>query len=688
VPAPGDKTNTAGKAAFSTTKEARPGQADTGAAAEPTQYFFEIRYVVDGTSVQGNRDRSFLHRGINHTGELSFFSNTPVFGTRRLEQVYVGRYTDNPRVDPERNSLQRAYVKLTGHTFETTAGDALINYSRLTLNQNIKGLHVRKDLGERFRAYGTVGFFTDRWGALYRDYTVFRDITLDCNAASAPGMPAPGCIEQPPGSGNFVVSPESPGKPYSRLVGGARGEWKIQRNGWLAVNWSHGKDLQQSLPEARVVCEDTLSGFRTVRVISPGCLAGETLVPGGNRPAIERFNNDVLGFDANVELAAGLRLRGEFVYGWTAGGVPPAGANFNNFICASQPPIVGASVLDARCFGGQVSDFAGRFELAQRVRRLNWRVDYARFQPDFYSANARQIRDLQDFNARGDYEISRRVLVGGSWRRSSDNLNGKRNFTNLVQAPEVRASIRDLPVPWLPGRRMNLYAGYRQRTLETTGSPLATEQRDRTTRIPFVGVEVQTGTARFNFDYEHRFDSDDVTPQLGSDTDRFAFGYRGLYAWAGWEWNPFLRFELERLGKNSPNNPALSATDPALVFPADFFDAFDTNRSIQAGFLLEAPRYIRIDAQYREFNSVLLSPVRASVLLDPAQNFFYLNQGFKRPNWRAAVTYKVANDENKTVTVFYERGNNFFDTGDPFAPDLKSFRETIIGGMVILRFGR
>jgi hypothetical protein len=229
--------------------------------------------------------------------------------------------------------------------------------------------------------------------------------------------------------------------------------------------------------------------------------------------------------------------------------------------------------------------------------------------------------------------------------------------------------------------------GYRERNLETAGNPLPTESRKRSTRIPFLAVGLTAGPAQLTFDYERRHESDAVHPVLSTDTARFAGGYRASHAWGEWHFSPFVRFELERLEKSAPKNAALSPTDPTLVFPGDFFGAFDTNRSIQSGFLLEAPRYFRIEGQYREFNSVSLSALRASAALDPLLRFFYMNQGFKRPSWRASVTFKVANDENKTVTAFYERMNNFFDRGDPFVADLKSFRETVIGATILLRFG-
>jgi hypothetical protein len=683
--APGAEKGTPAAAAKSAAPwRSRTQQPPEAPPAEPGKLFIELRYTVDGTMLQGNRDRSFLHSGINHTGEVNFLRSLDLGGGRRFEGLFIGRYTDNPRVDPERNSLQKAYAKLTGPTYEGLVGDALANYSRLVLNQNVKGLHLRKDFHPRLRGQATAGFFTDRWGSLYRDYTVFRDITLDCVTIPSPGVNPPGCVEDPPGSGQFGLNPASPAKPYSRLTSGARVEWKLGQGSWLAGNWSHGKDLQQSLPEARVFCDDTTTGFRTVRDILPGCLPGETLLPDANRPAVESTNNDVASAEANLDWKRpGINARAEFAHSWTAGGPPPAGASFGNFVCAALPAVTGASVLDARCFRGQVSDFAIRMEASQRWKKVRWRADYARFAPDFFSASARQVRDLQDFYARGDYELNPRVSLTGTWRRSSDNLNGLRNFTNVVQAPEIRAGLRDLPFY----RPLLLQIGYRQRRLQTAGNPLATEFRDRTTYIPFLSADVPVRDLRFGFEYEHRKDSDRARPTLSADTDRYGFSFRGAWNWEGWDFSPELRFDLERLRKNTPDDPARSVTDPALIFPADFFNAYDSSRSIRAGFLVEAPKYVFVEAYYREFNSVVLLPIPASAQLDPLRRFFYLNPGFKRPNWRATITYKIKNDENRTVTLLYERSNNRFATGDPFVRDDKSFRETVIGATVLLRFG-
>ena len=410
--------------------------------------------------------------------------------------------------------------------------------------------------------------------------------------------------------------------------------------------------------------------------------------------------------------------RGEIARSWTAGGVPPATAvtSPGSFLCAPQSPVVGASVLDSRCFSSYVPDNAYRAEMSQKIGKFNWRSEYSRFQPDFSSANARQIRDLQDFNIRGDYQFIRQLGLTVSWRRSNDNLNGQRNFTSVVRAPEVRLAFRDLPFY----RRFVLEVGYRERNLDTTGDPLstcvdtsvppltrkvlarigcsvnptstlpetrtATELRVRSTRIPFFSVTLPVKDTMVTFDYEHRHDMDRVIFPDSTDSDRYAFGFRGNYTWNSWDVIPSFRFELERLSKRLPNNPAATLTDPTLAFPTAFFIGDDTNRSFNAQLQIEAPRYIRLEGVYREFNSLALSPLRASVLLDPLQHFFYLNQGFKRPYWRAALTYKIRNNENTLLTAYYERGNNMFATGDPFVADTKSFRETIIGGTLLLRF--
>src|SRR5207302_8079417 len=130
-----------------------------------------------------------------------------------------------------------------------------------------------------------------------------------------------------------------------------------------------------------------------------------------------------------------------------------------------------------------------------------------------------------------------------------------RDFTSLVRAPEVRLFFWELPVY----RRMSIEVGYRERNLDFAWTPLATDLRKLSTRIPFLSLGLLIGHTQVIFDYEHRHDGDVVLAPLSSDTDRFAFGYRASYSLGRWGLSPLFRFELERLNKNVPINPQLSA---------------------------------------------------------------------------------------------------------------------------------
>ncbi|MDA2915113.1 hypothetical protein MYX77_14385, partial [Acidobacteriia bacterium AH_259_A11_L15] len=87
---------------------AAPAQATP--TPEAAELFIEWKYAVNGTDNKGNEERSFLHEGINHIVDFSLFDRRPLLGARQIESVGVFRYTDDPRVDPERNSLQRLYT--------------------------------------------------------------------------------------------------------------------------------------------------------------------------------------------------------------------------------------------------------------------------------------------------------------------------------------------------------------------------------------------------------------------------------------------------------------------------------------------------------------------------------------------------------------------------------------------------
>ncbi|OFV99843.1 MAG: hypothetical protein A3H28_08865 [Acidobacteria bacterium RIFCSPLOWO2_02_FULL_61_28] len=194
-----------------------PGQAGTTppAAAQPgagNQRFLELRSFTNLSRVTGvARNRSFLTAGRNSAVDLSYLENFGV-GMRRFEAVSVLRYADDPRVDPEHSSVQRAYFRINGPRSEYNFGDYLVSYSRFSYNQNLKGLHFIRSApwGAGFRLLGNAGTFTDRYGSLFKD--------------------------------------ELPGKPFTRVVSGVRAEQRITADKLFAFNWAYGNDIVRSIP--------------------------------------------------------------------------------------------------------------------------------------------------------------------------------------------------------------------------------------------------------------------------------------------------------------------------------------------------------------------------------------------------------------------------------------------------------
>jgi len=166
----------------------------------------ELRESSNLTRVTGvARDRSFLTGGQNNAVDLSYLENFGL-GMRRIEASSVLRYTDDRRVDPEHSSVQRAYFRITGPHSEYNLGDYLVSYSRLTYNQNVKGLHFIRTVpwGNGFRLLGNAGAFTDRYGSLFKE--------------------------------------DLPGKPLTRVVSGLRAEQKIAADKTIGLNWAYGND--------------------------------------------------------------------------------------------------------------------------------------------------------------------------------------------------------------------------------------------------------------------------------------------------------------------------------------------------------------------------------------------------------------------------------------------------------------
>lgn len=674
-----------------TTQPGPPAEKSPG-TLEGNQVFFEFKYGFNHTGLAGNTDRSFLNPGINHIFDFSSFTNR-AWGARRLEAFSVFRYTDDPRVDPERNSLQRAHLRLTAPTFEAALGDHLVSYSRFTFNQNVKGLNLRKDVpwfgGVRLLATG--GVFTDRWGALFRDHSAFAD------------------PRRPP-------DPRFPAKPYTRVALGLRGEHKPTENSTLALSYSQGSDVIRSLPPETQ--------------ISP-------------------LNNQVVGLDSSIVFGRNFRLAGEVVYSLTQ--------------------------FDARYQPEKRKGSAVRAELSHRWNRLSWRAEYALFMPNFFSANARQVQDLQDMSVRGTFDLSKRISLQAALRRTNDNLPGRpvlafapdpatgevkprlltnpgraiicpatgsgqgssfcqaqgtllqetmfifrrlvdpagRVMTTLVWLPETRLTLRQLPRLG----KLQVDLGYRERAVKTSnlGSFEATIQtlpgsptpvpvttplfRYRITRIPFLDVSLPMTTGVLNFGYEYRRNRDRVRRDLSTFTHRAVAGYSGSWYLGSWQLFPRLRYEAERVSKqlswepvddpSTPDRLRNPFTNEPLV---STFSGGDLTRSLQGSLGVEFPKYLTLEMSYRELSGEILTGFASGVFF-PApgggfSQFTFGPGGYRRPSFRGQLTCRIRNDENRFLTFIFERAVNTFAVPNAAEPDTRSFRENVAQLSFVWRVGR
>ena len=110
-----------------------PGQssgqlAPAASQGSSTLRFIEVRAFTNLTRITGEaRERSFVTDGNNNGIDFSYLGDY-THGLRRVEASSILRYTDDRRVDPERNSVQRAYLRLSGPRYEYNFGDYLVSY--------------------------------------------------------------------------------------------------------------------------------------------------------------------------------------------------------------------------------------------------------------------------------------------------------------------------------------------------------------------------------------------------------------------------------------------------------------------------------------------------------------------------------------------------------------------------------
>ncbi|MGZ4788666.1 MAG: hypothetical protein ACXVZX_09100 [Terriglobales bacterium] len=186
---------------------------ETPTTTQQDQALGEIRLMSRYTEVGGDRTRSFRDPGMNDVAEFNYFMDRRFMVTHRMQTLTMFRATDDYSIDPEKDSMQKGFVRIYSPRDEYIFGDALVNYSRLTFNQNIKGGSASWLMGNHWKMSMIGGIFVDRWGSLYKDL---------------------------------------PGRPYMAAVGGARLAYSFSREFVVGWNFSQSNDVLSTLPYAPV----------------------------------------------------------------------------------------------------------------------------------------------------------------------------------------------------------------------------------------------------------------------------------------------------------------------------------------------------------------------------------------------------------------------------------------------------
>jgi hypothetical protein len=550
-------------------KKQQPAAFDVGnaTAAGQDQTVGEIRLMSGYSEITGDPTRSFHTPGTNNLAEINYFEDHRFLLTQRLQVLSSFRATDDASIDPEHDSLQRAYIRLYGPKDEVIVGDALVNYSRLSFNQNIKGLSTTFKLGDNWKVSDVAGVFIDRWGSLYKPFSAL------------------------------------PGRPYMSFVVGARIERKLFKNSFLGFNFSSSDDQLDSLP-----------------ISDPGT-------------APEPARNRVGSIDTKFSFAR-VRIDSEFAYAFT---------DFDIRSAAGCP--TGCDSRQPQPLLGTQGDWGGRLEASWRYKRLNLRESYVRYEPNFASINARQISDLQDFSARASFDLTDWLLIDGTVRRSNNDLRHQLLFETTFWGPEAHFLLHDLSFY----RKGTLELGYRHRDVQGSDGSV-----NQFVRIPYAELGIPVGTAVLTLGYERQNAVDNVNASNTDNSNRLYAGVRGVFDLGGWHINPNLRVELNR----ESHRPLLGNSVP------DFSLFYDSNRLGTAGLFIEPPKWFVVELAYRDSSATIFGPA-----------------GFSRPSYKAALTYKIRNDENTKFIFAFERNNNFYFTSP-------NFDERIWSGTLVYRFGK
>ncbi|HYN16105.1 MAG TPA: hypothetical protein VES66_10010, partial [Terriglobales bacterium] len=326
------------------------------ASAGKDQELGEVRLMTRYTQLNGDETKSFYVPGENNLAEFNYFLDRHFLDTRRLQVLTMFRATDDKSIDPEHNSLQKGYIRLYGPRDEYIIGDALVNFSRLSFNQNIRGLDTSWKLGDSWKLTTVGGVFIDRWGSIWNDIL---------------------------------------GRPYLASVAGSRLEYRFNKRSTLGFNFSYSKDNTGTLPPP---CDPT-------KLNQGACLIGAPPEPADNK---------VGSIDLKLQFPWGLRMDAEYAYSFTdfdirrpfTATLPPPCDPSNPTI---SPCFTPCSSIDARAPApgcGTQGDWGGRVEATYRLHKLTLRGSFVRYQPNFTSVNARQINDLQDGIFRATYDLT------------------------------------------------------------------------------------------------------------------------------------------------------------------------------------------------------------------------------------------------------------------------------------------
>jgi hypothetical protein len=618
----------------------KPTSFDVGAAAtaQEDQELGEVRMMTRYTQIGGSpegRARSFHNDGSNNLAEVNYFVDRRFFGTaHRMQFLTMFRGTDDNSIDPEKNSVQKAFLRFYSPTDETILGDALINYSRLSFNQNIKGISETVKVNDKFKVSLTTGVFIDRYGSLFKDQPLRQGQFLQ-NGVLVNGMM--GCVQPAGYTGNFLtLNDPQCGRPYTSWISGARLEYAFARDSAIGLNLSTSDDLMGTRRE---------QPFNT----SPS-------------PITNRVGSVDMKWQAGM-----LRVDSEYAYSFTN-----FDARYGTCVapCDSRVPTPGL---------GYQGDWGGRFEMSWRHHKLSVRSSYVRFQPNFASMNARQISDLQDMLVRISYDLTDFLTIDGTARRSNDDLKGQLPYQKTMWGPEGRLIFHDLPFY----RRANFEIGYRHRIIDGFNGTIPASGLlggcvagnsgmtcvDRFVRTPYAEFTMPIKTTFLTLGYERRQTVDAMQPGGTSNTDRVYAGLRGIYDLGGWHFNPSLRYELERQG----SRPGLNNVPPGgFASPIDLFLLRESNRLATASLYMETPRWFIVELAFRDNSATTLS-------------------GYSRPSYRANLTYKIANDENKLFIFSFERNSNFYFS-DQYPPggllNPINFDERMMGVTFVYKFGK